>query len=84
MIKLTTDSDVKFPITYNVFWENGKRLGYFRLDVDGYYYFEELPNGGYWSAHSLRYIADKLDEINKPYDDEVNQYFNNLKQNGED
>lgn len=84
MIKLTTDSKVECPTTYNVLWENGKHLGYFRLDVDGYYYFEELPNGGYWSAHSLRHIANKLDEINKPYDDEVNQYFNNLKQNGED
>lgn len=36
----------------------------------------EFPSkGGYLPSWFLRMIADKLDEINKPYDDQVKEYF---------
>ena len=79
MITITTNSEVEYPISYDVFWENRKHLCYFRLDIDGYYYFEDVPNSGNWTSYALRQIADKLDEINKPYDDEVNEFFENEK-----
>jgi len=91
-IKLEKISDV----TYRLLTSNGKYIGFFELDVDGYYYFwNEDYNTGSWSSNSLRIIADKLDEINKPYDDSVKEYFkkeslktecicgNNKKESGE-
>lgn len=79
MITIKTEYNTEYPITYNVYYKNQKLLGYFRLDIDGYYYFEDMPNSGNWSSYALRQIADKLDEINKPYDDKVNEYFENEK-----
>jgi hypothetical protein len=55
----------------------GERLiGYFIMDVDGYYYFDYVttPNG-LWTSYSLRMVADLLEEMNKPYDDNVKEYF---------
>lgn len=58
--------------------ESGKKLGYFVLDVDGYYHYKELETlTGYWDSYQLRKIADLLDEVNKPYRDELSEYFKN-------
>jgi hypothetical protein len=57
----------------------GERLiGYFLMDVDGYYYFDYVtgPNG-LWTSYSLRMVADLLEEMNKPYDDKIQEYFKN-------
>jgi hypothetical protein len=57
----------------------GERLiGYFIMDVDGYYYFDYVttPNG-LWTSYSLRMIADLLEEMNKPHDDKIKEYFKN-------
>lgn len=56
--------------------ESGKSLGSFQMDPDGSYYFwedEELT--GCWTSQNLREIADKLDEVNKPYNDLLKEYF---------
>ncbi len=65
---------------YRVLTDTNKQIGYFILDIDGSYYlrFEELA--GYWNAHSLREIATLLDEVNKPFDDEVREYFDKEKE----
>jgi hypothetical protein len=55
---------------------NRKYLGKFIMDVDGFYYYwpcEKLT--GSWSSYSLRGIADKLDELNKEYEENVKEYF---------
>jgi hypothetical protein len=56
---------------------NNKVIGYFIQDVDGYYYF--APNGynegGVWSDYILLEIGTKLKAINKPWDDQINEYF---------
>jgi hypothetical protein len=71
MIKLEKAGD-----TYlNVYWDNGKHIGTFELDSDGYYYFWQLRGDGAWQSYALRAIANKLDEVNKPYDDSVKEYF---------
>ena len=55
-------------------------LGYFIMDIDGYYYFDYVtaPNG-LWTSYSLRMVADLLEEINKPHEDKIKEYF---KKNG--
>ena len=50
-------------------------IGEFIQDVDGYFYFWLNKNDGCWSAHHLREIADELDKINKPWNDEIDSYF---------
>lgn len=60
---------------YYVRTSTNKFLGTFELDETGSYNFWYSGGGGSWSSHSLRLIADKLDEINKPFSDKVNEYF---------
>ena len=57
----------------------GNRLiGYLIMDVDGYYYFDHTTQeNGFWTSHSLTMIADLLDDINKPHNDNIKEYFNN-------
>jgi hypothetical protein len=43
---------------------------------DGYQYYW-VDGKGAISQAELRKIAAELDELNKPYDTEVNNYFNN-------
>ena len=62
--------------SYRLFADNGKDIGSFQLDSDGFYYFwmdEDLT--GCWTAHNLREIADELDKINKPYRNSIEEYF---------
>ena len=69
MIKLE-----KLNKSYSVQTLTGKELGNFQLDSNGSYYFWEKSDlNGCWSAHTLREIADKLDEVNKPFEKEL--YF---------
>lgn len=42
---------------------------------DGFYYFDPQPNLGVFSAHHLREIANKLDEMNEPWEKEIANYF---------
>lgn len=58
--------------SYYVYTNTGVDIGVFVMDVDGYYYY--WPNrqkDGAWSPWMLRDVADKLDEVNKPWDDIV-------------
>ena len=58
------------------FGSNGKCLGAFSMDVDGYYYYWPTNDTGCWGSCELRMISDALDKINKPYNDFVKE---NLK-----
>lgn len=50
----------------------GKKIGKFILDEAGYYgYWPEPKLTGYWSSYAIRMIADKLDELNKEWDQQV-------------
>lgn len=46
-------------------------------DVDGYYYFWPTKNEGHYSSQHLREIANHLDELNKPYEESIDEYFRN-------
>jgi hypothetical protein len=70
----------KLNKSYAVFADNGKELGSFQLDSDGsYYFFENSKLTGYWAANQLRSIADKLDEVNREFDEELDKYFDSLR-----
>lgn len=63
---------------YTLFGSN-ERIGDLLMDVDGFFYLNLAPNcEGYWSKNSLRRIADILEKLNKPINDSINKYFNNL------
>jgi hypothetical protein len=56
---------------YRVEWENGVYIGDILMKEDGFYDFWPIQHGGYWPSYILRVIADKLDEINKPWQDQI-------------
>jgi len=69
-----------------VFWgENGKYIGDFIVDDDGFFYFWPLKDNwwGCWASYILREIADKLDELNQPWSDQIDQYFEEQRQNNQ-
>lgn len=51
-------------------------------DVDGYYYFWPSANRGHFSEYALRVIANHLEKLNKPWDNQVNEYFNTMPDSG--
>ena len=58
---------------------NGKLIGQVMRFEDGYYSFLGLDGyQGSWSSYDLRVIADLLDDLNKPWDNQVKEYFGNL------
>lgn len=61
----------KLDSGYYVEYYNGVHIGEFEKDVDGYYYYWPTQRAGHWSAHVMRAIADKLDELNKPWNDKI-------------
>lgn len=73
MIKLE-----KLNQSYKVLTDTGKELGSFQMECDGIYgYYRDETLWGFESACTLRAIADKLDEVNKPLDDLQKEYFQN-------
>jgi hypothetical protein len=53
--------------------DTGVKLGLFYLDISGFYYFDPYEDRGLFAAHSLRDIANLLDEINEPYNKQINE-----------
>lgn len=61
---------------YKLFADNNKEIGSFELDVDGFYYlWLKEDSKGCWASHTLREIADKLDEVNEFYNKNINEFF---------
>ena len=49
------------------------------VDVDGFqYYWPDGSKHGHLCAAALRIIADELDRLNKPWQDEIEKYFADL------
>lgn len=66
------------PAAYNVTAYNGSSMGEFLMKEDGYYAFWPDHREGYWPAYMLRALADKLDELNKEWDESTQQFFDSL------
>jgi hypothetical protein len=56
---------------------NQKLIGFFVTQDDGYLQFLINEPSGYWSSYALRHIADKLDEMNKEWDEQVKKDLQN-------
>jgi hypothetical protein len=61
---------------------NNKLLGEFILNIDGFYYFSVLdtPVNGLWSDYALSEIVNKLKELNQPWKEHLDKYFNDMNQ----
>ena len=71
----------KLNQSYKVLTDTGKELGSFQMDCSGSYgYWRNETLWGFESAYTLRAIADKLDEVNKPLDDLQKIYFENERE----
>ena len=68
-----TESDARYEVYLNT-----QHLGYFYMEVDGFYVF--IPRGhiGFWNEFSLRMIADKLEELNTSHNENIENYFKEL------
>jgi hypothetical protein len=72
MNRITTEELT--PGLFELFYGN-KNIGHAIKDIDGYFYYQANKEKGYWSPYSLRLIADCLDELNKPHEEQINEYF---------
>jgi hypothetical protein len=54
-----------------------RHIGDAILDVDGFYYFYPILQGGFWSEYSLTLILDKLKELNEPMNKHLEEYYQN-------
>lgn len=50
-------------------------IGEIYPEVDGYYVFLPIKEGGYWSGWVLKTIYNKLEELNKAWDVHLTQVF---------
>lgn len=72
MIKTVKQGDkIKF------YWENGSYMGYVYKEIDGFYTYVIEDKGGTIDAYVLRALANKIDKLNKPWNDQINEYFKN-------
>jgi len=53
-----------------------REVGSLVMDVDGHFYFWPVDNNGAWASYHLRELADKMDEINKSWDEQVEKDLN--------
>ena len=75
----------KLNKSYTILTDSDKKIGSFQLDSDGDYYFWEtndFPGG--WSSHNLKKIADLLEEVNKEFEGEIDEYLELSRKNTED
>ena len=72
-LKEISDTNKSFEVLF------GKDLliGKFIILDDGFYeFFPEKYDGGCWAAYTLRELADKLDELNKLWNDYLTKELN--------
>ena len=60
-----------------VVYFNTKKIGEFTVQDDGFFGFYPNELSGYWSSYALRLIADKLDELNKEWDEYIKKNLGN-------
>lgn len=75
MIKIIKQKDNN---RYSVLTETtNKLIGLLEMDIDGFYYFSAAGRSGYWSSNLLKQITSKLDELNKPLEENIKKFFEN-------
>lgn len=71
MIKLTKFSEHRYSVNLS----NGRFIGYFERDNDGYFYWwpDLKATDGCWDVSLILELAEKLKEVNEPYEEELRQ-----------
>lgn len=60
---------------YKVQVHNNPDGGEIYREVDGYFVYAPPPSrGGYWPAYLMKAIADKLDELNEEWDQQLKEW----------
>ena len=60
----------------DLYAHNDKKIGEVFSKEDGFYdFWPDDALHGYWPAYMLRAIADLLDEMNEPYQKELDTFF---------
>ena len=60
---------------YNLFYCNGVQVGEILMKEDGFFDWWPEQRGGYLPSHFLRAVAEILDEMNAPYEAELERFF---------
>jgi hypothetical protein len=60
-------------------WCGVTYLGEIYMESHGSFVWVPNDRGGYLDSEFLRFVADKLDELNKPFDSDLDSYFNSYK-----
>ena len=68
-VTLRKESVIRYTVLFGVGLQSN--IGEMIQDVDGYFYYFPIENGGAWTPWIMRLIADKMDELNKRWDDTV-------------
>lgn len=59
---------------------NNILIGDLVVNDDGFWVlFFSNERKGYFESYALRLIADKMEEMNKPWQDNINEYFSRIK-----
>lgn len=48
---------------------NGALLGHVYKEIDGFYVFVPENDGGHWTEYGLIWVAERLKEMNKEWND---------------
>jgi hypothetical protein len=56
-------------------WFEKLEIGKAVREVDGYFYFDPYGRKGLWSDYSMRWIADCVTDLNRPWDEQVKRYL---------
>lgn len=71
-----TKLEQKQACVYDVIFNNGKKLGQFYMEVDGYFVFQpDITNGGFWNEYTLKLILKKLEELNLEWDNHIKDNY---------
>lgn len=60
---------------YEVYYNERVLIGELIVGLDGFYGFHLSRGYGRWESAVLREIADKIDELNAPWEKNINEYF---------
>lgn len=56
---------------YNVFWSNGRFVGQFYMEIDGYYVYAPSTHDRFVDSEFLKEIARELEILNEPWHKEL-------------
>lgn len=79
MNKLTT---IEINSTHHQVLLENEPIGYAIQDIDGYFYFNPtVVEVNIWSSKTLKMISHLLNLMDKKWDYDIQQYFNNRNKN---